>query len=52
MADLLVTPITAGGTHAVDVGLNTVPPGEYLVEVAVGGASGETGTLIAFRVGS
>jgi len=52
MADLMVTSITAGGTHAVDVGLNTVPPGEYLVEVAIGGATGETSTLIAFRVGS
>jgi len=51
VVDLPVTPPTAGGTYAMEVGLNTVPPGEYLVEIAIGGAE-STSTLIAFRVGS
>jgi hypothetical protein len=50
--DLTVVPATAGGTHQVDVGLNTVPPGEYLVELSVPSAAGGASSLIAFRVGS
>jgi VWFA-related protein len=52
MQDLTVVPATAGGTHQVDVGLNTIPPGEYLVELTVPGATGGASSLIAFRVGS
>lgn len=52
MADLTVTPASVAGTHQVDVGLNTTPPGEYLVELGLSGATGEVTSLIAFRVGS
>ena len=52
MQDLTVVPATAGGTHQIEVGLNTMPPGEYLVELSLPGATGETSSLIAFRVGS
>ena len=52
MQDLTVVPATAGGTHQIDVGLNTVPPGEYLVELSVPGTTGDASSLIAFRVGS
>ena len=49
-------PITAsavaGTTHEITLGLNTIPAGEYLVEVTAKGASGETKTLIPFRVTS
>jgi VWFA-related protein len=49
-------PITAsaaaGATHEITLGLNTIPAGEYLVEVTAKGASGETKTLIPFRVTS
>jgi VWFA-related protein len=50
--DLTVVPAPAGGTHQVDVGLNTVPPGEYLVELSLPGATGDASSLVAFRVGS
>jgi VWFA-related protein len=50
--DLTVVPATAGGTHQVDVGLNTIPPGEYLVELTLPGATGEASSLVAFRIGS
>jgi VWFA-related protein len=52
ISDLTVVPATAGGTHQVDVGLNTTPPGEYLVELSLPGATGEVSSLVAFRVGS
>ena len=50
--DLTIVPATAGGTHQVDVGLNAIPPGEYLVELSVPSATGGVSSLIAFRVGS
>ena len=52
ISDLTVVPATAGGTHQVDVGLNTTPPGEYLVELSLSGATGDVSSLVAFRVGS
>ena len=53
ISDLTVAPATGGGgTHQVDVGLNTTPPGEYLVELTLSGATGEVSSLVAFRVGS
>jgi VWFA-related protein len=39
-----------GTTHEITLGLNTIAAGEYLVEVTVKGPSGETKTLIPFRV--
>lgn len=50
--DVPVVPATAGGTHQIDLGLNQVPPGEYLVEITLGGAGGEVKELVALRVGS
>ena len=52
MADLPVTPAKTGGTHQIDVGLNTVAAGEYLVEISVKGATSETKELVAVRVTS
>jgi len=52
ISDLTVVAAGAGGTHQVDVGLNTTPPGEYLVELSVTGATGDVSSLVAFRVGS
>lgn len=52
MSDVPVTPGGTPGAFAVDVGLNAIPPGEYLVELALTGSAGETTTLVPFRVGS
>ena len=52
ISDLSVMPAGPGGTHQVDVGLNTTPPGEYLVELSLSGATGDVSSLVAFRVGS
>jgi hypothetical protein len=52
MSDVQVTPGGTPGAFTVDVGLNTVPPGEYLVEIAMTGTGGETTSLVPFRVGS
>ena len=52
MSDVAVTPGGAPGSFVVDVGLNTVPPGEYLVEIAMTAAGSETTSLVPFRVGS
>jgi hypothetical protein len=51
MQDLTVAPATVGGTHQLEVGLSSMPPGEYLVELTLPGATGDTSSLIAFRVG-
>ena len=52
MADVPVVPAVAGGTHQIDLGLNTIAAGEYLVEITVKGATGEAKELVALRVGS
>jgi VWFA-related protein len=52
MADLPVAPATVGGTHQMDVGLSSIAAGEYLVEITLKGATGETKELIPFRVGA
>lgn len=48
MTDLPVTPAAVGGTHQIDLGLSSVAPGEYLVELTVG----STKELIPLKVGS
>ena len=48
MSDLPITPTTIGGTHQIDLGLGAIPPGQYLVQIAVG----ESKELIPLRVGS
>jgi VWFA-related protein len=50
MSDVPLAPAPSGGTHQIDLGLNTIPPGEYLVEITVKGRSGESKELVAFRV--
>jgi hypothetical protein len=52
MSDVAVTPATAGGTHQINLGLASVPAGEYLVEITLKGASGEVKELVPLRVGS
>jgi VWFA-related protein len=52
MADLPVTPAAAGGTHALEVGLNTIPAGEYLIQIDAAGASGSASEVLAIRVGA
>jgi hypothetical protein len=52
MQDLTVAGASAGGTHQVEVGLNSIPPGEYLVELSLPGATDAASSLVAFRVGS
>jgi hypothetical protein len=48
MSDVPVTPAQAGGTHQINLGLGTVPAGEYLVEITVG----DVKELIPLRVTS
>jgi VWFA-related protein len=48
MVDLPIAAATAGGTHQIDMGLGSVAPGEYLIEVSVGDAK----ELIPLRVES
>jgi len=49
--DVPVTAATAGGTHLIDMSLATIPPGEYVIEITVKGATGDTAKeLVAFRV--
>jgi hypothetical protein len=50
MADLPVAAATAGGTHQIDLGLASVPPAEYLVEITVAGAGGDAKEYVALRV--
>ena len=53
MADVPVTASKlAGTTHEITLGLATVSPGEYLVEVTAKGAAGEAKQLIPIRVTS
>ena len=52
MADLPVAPATAGGTHAFEVGLNTIPAGEYLIQIDAEGTSGKAREVLAIRVGA
>ena len=48
--DVPVTPAAAGGTHQIDLGLAAIPPGEYVIEITIKGATGEARELVAFRV--
>ncbi len=52
MADVPVAPAVAGGTHQIDLGLNTIAAGEYLVEIRVKGQADEASLLVPFRVGA
>jgi VWFA-related protein len=50
MSDVPVTAATAGGTHQINLGLASVPAGEYLVEITIKSSSGETKELVPLRV--
>ncbi len=55
MFDLPVTAAPSGGSHQVELGLNQIATGDYLIEItlsAPGGAGSETKELVAFRVGT
>ena len=52
ISDVPVAAAVAGGTHQIDLGLNTIPAGEYLVEVRVKGQADEASVLVPFRVGA
>jgi VWFA-related protein len=43
---------SAGTTHEINLSLNSIPAGEYLVEVTAKGAGGEAKELIPLRVGT
>jgi hypothetical protein len=53
IVDLPVAPAAAGGTHQVDLGLNTLAAGEYVVEISISDAAGSTDTeYVPLRVGA
>jgi hypothetical protein len=52
IVDLPVSPVTAGGTHQIDLGLGSVPAGEYLVEITAAADGSEVKELVAFRIGT
>lgn len=51
MSDVPVIAAGAGGTHQLDLALNAVPAGEYVVEITVTGSQGEAKDVVAFRIG-
>jgi VWFA-related protein len=48
MVDVPIAPAAAGGTHQIDLGLGSIAPGEYLIELTAAGAK----ELIPLRVTS
>jgi hypothetical protein len=49
--DVPVAAAPAGGTHQIDMSLATIPAGEYVIEITIKGATGDTAKeLVAFRV--
>jgi VWFA-related protein len=52
MSDVQIAPGTAGATHQIDLGLASIPAGEYLVEITATGTGGEAKELVPFRLGS
>jgi VWFA-related protein len=52
MSDVQIAPGAAGATHQIDLGLASIPAGEYLVEITAKGAGGEVKELVPFRLGS
>jgi hypothetical protein len=48
MADVPIAAATVGGTHQIDFGLGSIPPGEYLIEIAAQGAK----ELVPLKIGS
>jgi len=52
MSDVQVAPAAAGATHQIDLGLASIPTGEYLVEITARSGDGEVKELVPFRLGS
>jgi VWFA-related protein len=53
MGDVAVSAAAVGGTHQIDLPLNTMAAGEYVLEISLTGADGTKATeLVAFRVGA
>ena len=52
MSDVQIAPSTAGATHQIDLGLASIPTGEYLVEITAKSGTGEAKELVPFRLGS
>jgi VWFA-related protein len=52
MSDVQIAPGTAGSMHQIDLGLASIPAGEYLVEITAKSGSGEVKELVPLRVGS
>jgi hypothetical protein len=53
IADVPVAAATGGGTHQIDLSLNTMAAGEYVIEITLKDATGsEAKELIALRVGA
>jgi hypothetical protein len=52
MSDVQIAPATAGAMHQIDLGLNSIPAGEYLVEITAKSGDGEAKELVPFRLGS
>jgi hypothetical protein len=53
VSDVPVAPTTVGGTHQVDLGLNTLAAGEYVLEISVAGTSGDPiKEYVPFRIGA
>jgi len=50
MLDLQVAPAAAGPGYQLDVPLNSIPPGEYVVEITAKGGDAQKQELVAFRV--
>jgi len=49
--DVPVAAAPSGGTHQIDMSLATIPAGEYVIEITIKGATGDTAKeLVAFRV--
>ena len=52
MSDVQLAPGAAGTTHQIDLGLASIPTGEYLVEITAKSANGDARELVPFRLGS
>jgi hypothetical protein len=52
MSDVQIAPGAAGATHQIDLGLASIPSGEYLVEITAKSGNGEAKELVPFRLGS
>jgi hypothetical protein len=53
IADVPVAAATSGGTHQIDLGLNTMAAGEYVVEISLKDSAGQAATeLVPLRIGA